>query len=197
MLKHFNALIDTYIDNKIGIVEHFLHPALTQLLKNDLLEIYNKKLFNKANIGSHAYSNNNQLIRKDEIYWLDREHNNIHENTFFDIIDAFVLHLNTTCFTGIKSYEFHYTKYEKGAFYKKHIDQFKNNSDRAFSMIVYLNEHWIEADGGELCVYNELESSIISPQSGKCIFFKSSELAHEVLIANKERYSITGWFKTA
>lgn len=36
----------------------------------------------------------------------------------------------------------------------------------------------------------------VSPMNGKCIFFKSSELAHEVLITNQQRLSITGWLKT-
>ena len=30
---------------------------------------------------------------------------------------------------------------------------------------------------------------------GKTVFFKSSELAHEVLLTNKARMSITGWLK--
>ena len=36
----------------------------------------------------------------------------------------------------------------------------------------------------------------ISPQNGKCVFFKSSELPHEVLMTNVPRLSITGWLKT-
>jgi SM-20-related protein len=31
--------------------------------------------------------------------------------------------------------------------------------------------------------------------SGKSVFFKSSELVHEVLTTNKPRMSITGWLK--
>ncbi|HTN18129.1 MAG TPA: 2OG-Fe(II) oxygenase [Chitinophagaceae bacterium] len=135
-------------------------------------------------------------VRTDVIYWLDRAHNDTVENDFFDLMDAFVLHLNSTCYTGITGYEFHYALYEKGSFYKKHLDQFRNNESRQYSMIMYLNEDWMQGDGGELCIYpagKQIQN--ISPENGKSVFFKSSELEHEVLLTNKPRLSITGWLK--
>ena len=105
-------------------------------------------------------------------------------------------YLNSTCFTGIKSYEFHYALYEKGAFYKKHLDQFKTDNGRAFSMIIYLNESWKIEDGGELKIYQTTEIQLIAPENQKCVFFKSNELEHEVLLTNVSRMSITGWLKT-
>ena len=42
-------------------------------------------------------------------------------------------------------------------------------------MIMYLNEGWIEGDGGELKVFKESEVQLISPDNRKCIFFKSNE----------------------
>lgn len=136
-----------------------------------------------------------KLIRNDKIYWLDRAHNDVHENTFFDLMDSFILFLNRECYTGIMGYEFHYALYEKDSFYKKHLDQFQNNKSRAFSMIMYLNVDWQENDGGELCIYHDYMVQTISPLNGKCVFFKSSELVHEVLLTHKPRLSITGWLK--
>jgi len=63
-------------------------------------------------------------------------------------------------------------------------------------MITYLNTDWIAADGGQLCIYHEKESHIVSPINGTCVFFKSGEMEHEVLLSNKPRMSITGWLKT-
>ena len=128
------------------------------------------------------------------IYWLDRSHNDLSENAFFDLMDEFVSYLNASCYTGITGYEFHYALYPKGSFYKKHVDQFKNNAVRQFSMITYLNTDWKQEDGGELCVYQNGTQQNIAPTAGKSIFFKSSELEHEVLLSNKARMSITGWF---
>jgi SM-20-related protein len=67
---------------------------------------------------------------------------------FFDLIDQFVKHLNVTCYAGITEYEFHYTYYEKGSSYKRHLNQFKGNQNRAYSMIMYLNDNWSPSDGG-------------------------------------------------
>ena len=148
-----------------------------------------------AGTGNDELSFQNKTVRSDQIYWLDPKHNDPHENEFFTLIDAFVKHLNSTCYTSITSYEFHYALYETGSFYKKHIDQFRNNESRQFSMIMYLNPDWKTGDGGELCIYHDTFEQTITPVNGKSVFFKSSELLHEVVLANKPRMSITGWLK--
>jgi SM-20-related protein len=103
--------------------------------------------------------------------------------------------LNTTCFTGINDYEFHYALYEKGSFYKKHLDQFKGNNSRQFTLIFYLNEDWESGDGGELRVYIDNAYRDIQPNNQKAVFFKSSEIEHEVLESQTQRMSITGWLR--
>jgi SM-20-related protein len=193
--KIFNTLIDSFIDSKVGITENFLSEALAANLKSNLLALYQKKLMNNAGIGNAVLQGHDKLIRSDQIYWLDRSHNDAFENDFFDLMDSFVLHLNSTCYTGITGYEFHYALYEEGSFYKKHIDQFQNNGSRQYSMIMYLNTNWVIADGGELCIHHHNRLQNISPINGKSVFFKSSELEHEVLLAKKARMSITGWLK--
>ena len=165
-------------------------------MKANLLALYAEKQLLSAGIGNDSVQNHDNLIRNDKIYWLDRAHENIHENSFFDLMDTFVLHLNRTCFTRITGYEFHYAMYEKGSFYKKHLDQFRTNKSRVFSMIMYLNVNWELGDGGELCIYHAESSQMISPMNGKCVFFKSDELEHEVLLTQKPRLSITGWLKS-
>lgn len=195
MQKVFDALIDGYLLDKVGISENFLSLALSKNLKENLVKLFEEKKLITAKTGIGNETNLNTAVRSDKIFWLDRIHENIHENAFFDIMDAFVLFLNRTCYTGITSYEFHYALYEKGSFYKKHFDQFKSNASRQYTMIFYLNSDWKLADGGELCVYFKDSSQNISPTNGKCVFFKSSELEHEVLLSHAQRMSITGWFR--
>lgn len=197
MEKIFNTLIDKYIDEKVGIAEHFLSHSLSGSLKTNLTKLYAGKQLLAAKIGSSKNAIHSKDIRSDIIYWLDKDHNDPFENAFFDLMDSFVLHLNNTCYTGISGYEFHYTMYEPNTFYKKHIDQFQNNNSRKFSMIIYLNENWQQGDGGELCIYHaDAITQIIAPTNGTIVFFKSSELPHEVLMNNKTRMSITGWLKS-
>ncbi|WP_426484681.1 2OG-Fe(II) oxygenase [Flavobacterium sp. 2] len=192
----FEDLIASYIENKIGISERFMSDALADNLKQNLINLNNESLLLTAGIGNSEKFALDGAIRKDVIYWLDKKHNNVFENEFFDIIDAFVLYLNESCFAGITGYEFHYSLYEKGDFYLKHLDQFKNNSSRKYSMISYLNSNWKESDGGELMVHQNKSQQKISPVQGKTVFFKSNELVHEVLVTQNTRMSITGWLKS-
>ncbi|HTE24040.1 2OG-Fe(II) oxygenase [Flavitalea sp.] len=194
--KIFDTLVSSFIDNKIGIAENFLSQSIAFHLKENLIALYGEKLMELAGTGAKDNLNHDDLFRSDIIYWLDRNHDNIHENSFFDLMDAFIIYLNETCYTGITSYEFHYTLYEKGSFYKKHIDQFQGNDSRKYSMIMYLNDEWESADGGELRIHHEGRMEDIFPVNGKSVFFRSSELAHEVLVSNKPRMSITGWLKS-
>jgi SM-20-related protein len=196
LLDIFNGLIDSYVADKVGITQGFLSVPLAAFLKENLLALYANQQLLEAGIGNENKLTHDKLLRSDKIYWLDRSHNDVHENSFFDLMDSFVLHLNQTCYTGITGYEFHYAMYETGSFYKKHLDQFKSNKSRAFSMIMYLNVDWKEEDGGELCIYHDDFTQTISPEQGKCVFFKSNELPHEVLLTHQTRLSITGWLKT-
>ncbi|OIV39928.1 2OG-Fe(II) oxygenase [Flavobacterium johnsoniae] len=195
MNDSFEDLIASYIENKIGISERFMSDALADNLKQNLIDLNGASLLLTAGIGNSEKISFNEKVRNDAIYWLDKKHNNVFENEFFDIIDAFVLYLNENCFAGITGYEFHYSLYEKGDFYSKHLDQFKNNSSRKYSMISYLNSNWKESDGGELLIHQNNSQQKISPVQGKTVFFKSNELVHEVLVTHSTRMSITGWFK--
>lgn len=195
MEDSFEALIASYIATKVGVVENFIELSLSKHLISNLLMLHQNKLLVPAGIGNAQKLQQNQLVRNDVIYWLDRKNNNIYENEFLTQIEAFISHLNKSCYAGITGYEFHYSLYEKGAFYRKHLDQFQDNSSRQFSLISYLNCEWEIADGGELCIYQENNIQKISPTNGKTIFFKSNELVHEVLTTQKQRLSITGWLK--
>lgn len=195
MENNFETLIESFIKDNVGIDEHFISNNLSQHLKQNLLTLLDQNQLMAAGTGNNNELNHNTDVRSDLIYWLDRKHENEYENDFFDQIDDFVKYLNRSCFAGITGYEFHYSLYEIGSFYQKHLDQFKNNTNRKYSMISYLNEDWQEKDGGELLIYQNYNNKKINPTQGKTVFFKSNELQHEVLVTQKRRMSVTGWLK--
>lgn len=196
MENSFEDLIASYIENKVGISEHFLSTDLANNLKQNLIVLNQKSLLKDAGIGNLEKVSYDGAIRSDSIYWLDKKHNNAFENEFFAQIEAFIFYLNQSCYAGITGYEFHYSLYEKGDFYLKHLDQFKNNPSRKYSMISYLNSDWQESDGGELLIHQLDNNQKIAPTQGKTVFFKSDELVHEVLVTQNTRMSITGWLKS-
>ncbi|MGG9971530.1 2OG-Fe(II) oxygenase [Ferruginibacter sp. SUN002] len=195
MKNQFDVLIDSYLENKIGIDSRFLDAALSEGLQQNILQLQKDKLMKVAGIGNELIMDAEQKMRTDKIHWLEEKTDNRFEQEFLSKMHDFIGYLNRTCYTGINACEFHYAVYEEGSFYKRHIDQFKNDDNRKFSMINYLNDNWIEEDGGQLLVYKDAVVQKILPHSQTTVFFKSNEMEHEVTKANRPRMSVTGWLK--
>ena len=195
MNNTFDLLIDSYLDNKVGIDAAFISERLSNGLQEHIQQLQQDGQMIFAGIGNAEIKDAHQKVRGDKIYWLDKNHHNIYEQEFLRLVEDFIDRLNSTCYTGINAYEFHYAVYEEGSFYKRHKDQFKNNSNRKYSLISYLNNNWQEEDGGELIIYQDNGPQKISPHAQTAVFFKSDEMEHEVTMANRSRMSITGWLK--
>lgn len=195
MTEQFDLLINTYLENQVGIAPFFLTPELSSGLQQNILQLQRDGCFSAAGIGNNKIKDEHQKMRGDKIYWLDKKHDNKFENEFLAHAQDFIDHLNQTCYAGINDSEFHYAVYEKGSFYKRHKDQFRNDDSRKFSLITYLNNDWEAADGGQLHIYKEETVEHILPQSQTAVLFKSDETDHEVAITNRSRMSITGWLK--
>lgn len=195
MQQQFDTLINSFVDHNVGIANDFLSQNLSNDLQQNIHQLQQDGKMKYAGIGNDAIAAASQQMRGDKICWLDKKNNNINETAFLDKVEDFIEHLNRTCYTGINGYEFHYAMYEKGAAYKKHRDQFKSDNNRKYSLICYLNNDWVAADGGQLVIYQNDVPQSISPNAQKAVFFKSDEMEHEVLLSNKPRMSITGWLK--
>ena len=195
MTNPFDLLIDTYLDNKVGIDTRFLTERLSNGLQENILQLQRDEMMTAAGIGNAEVKDAKQKMRGDKIYWMDKSHDNIYEQEFLQLAEDFIGHLNSTCYTGINGYEFHYAVYEEGSSYKRHKDQFKTDNNRKYSLINYLNNNWLDEDGGQLLVYKNETVQRILPHSQTAVFFKSDEMEHEVTKANRSRMSITGWLK--
>jgi Rps23 Pro-64 3,4-dihydroxylase Tpa1-like proline 4-hydroxylase len=190
-----DQLIDSFLENNIGIDTAFLSDDLSNGLQENIKHLQADDLMTYAGVGNENIMDTKQQMRGDKIYWMDKSHDNEFEQQFLSQVESFIERLNSTCYTGINGYEFHYAVYGQGASYKRHKDQFKSDSNRKYSLINYLNNNWLEADGGQLLVYQNDEMQTIQPQSQTAVFFKSDEMEHEVMKANRDRMSITGWLK--
>lgn len=195
MEAKFEELIEGFVTNKIGISEAFLSIPLATALQQNLLRLQRDSRMIRAGIGNAVVKDKTQQIRGDKTCWLENKTKNIAEIEFLDMIKQFMEHLNKTCFTGLNSCEFHYALYEQGTAYSKHRDQLRNDYNRKFSMISYLNENWVQSDGGQLIIHRGEETQEILPTNQKAIFFQSDILEHEVAVATRPRMSITGWLK--
>ena len=195
MEAKFEELIEGFITNKIGISESFLSVALSAGLQQNIHKLNRDSRMERAGVGNANAKDKTNKVRGDKTCWIDSKTKNSDEMEFLDIIRRFTEHLNKTCYTGINACEFHYALYEEGTFYSRHKDQFRNDYNRKFSMIGYLNDNWVASDGGQLIIHQDEVSQEILPCSQKTVFFRSDVLEHEVAIAARSRMSITGWLK--
>lgn len=143
-----------------------------------------------AEIGLGISRHEALAIRSDLTLWMEPED----QPDIFQYLETLRLILNEKLFLSLIKFECHLAYYPIGAFYKKHIDSSVSSSgERVISFVLYLNENWIESDGGQLRL-NELGKDI-SPLGGRLILFRSDTVEHEVLPAFQNRWSLSGWFR--
>ncbi|MFK8009419.1 MAG: 2OG-Fe(II) oxygenase [Saprospiraceae bacterium] len=193
--KVYEKIIDDLVNNNYAQVDGFFAKSTCIGLKELLLEKEKEGIFKKATIGNKVNAKKVLTIRSDKISWIENNSENEFEKAFNFQIHDFCTYLNRTCYTGIKDWEFHYALFEKGAFYKRHIDRFKNDNSRKYSVVTYLNQNRQIDDGGALVIYTDQGAVTILPEWGRTVIFKSDLLEHEVMVSRKDRLSITGWLK--
>jgi SM-20-related protein len=104
--------------------------------------------------------------------------------------------LNRHLMTGLEDFQGHFALYPRGTGYARHFDRLVGTDVRAISAALYLNEDWVEDDGGQLRLYTGGGASVdVLPQGGRLVVFQSDRFEHEVLPARRERMSFTGWFR--
>lgn len=196
-LIQFEGLIQGLIDNEYGCCNDFIMPDIVKGLHTNIQRLSESKGLKPSGFGNNEDFKKDTDIRGDKINWIEEQSTNPFEIIYLNKIEKFILYLNKTCFTSIKSFESHYSSYEKNSFYKRHIDQFKNEKGRKYSIVLYLNEEWEKEDGGLLSLYPKAGEQInISPLGGRMVLFRSDEMEHEVNPSfTRERNSIAGWLK--
>jgi SM-20-related protein len=189
----FNGIADGLAEEGYAVADQFLSQqevdAILDLdtFKNGLAQ------FKKAGIGKNQQLQINESIRGDYIQWLDKNTAAPSVKVYLDRLNDLTSFLNQSLYLSLKDYEVHMTIYPSGSFYKRHLDQFKKDDHRKLSVICYLNYDWKEEHGGQLRIYLPDGSKDFLPIAGRLICFRSDQLEHEVLLANRERLSLTGW----
>ena len=193
VLLKFEAIADGLAGHGIAVVDFFLSDAeVSNIVNTD--EFENSLLrFRKAGIGKMGKRQVNEGIRGDYIQWVDKDTAPGAVKLYLERLSQLSTFLNQALFLSLKDLEVHMTTYPAGSFYKRHLDQFKHDDHRKLSVICYLNEHWMEAEGGQLRVYQADGPKDFFPHAGRLVCFRSDLLEHEVLPATRERLSLTGW----
>jgi SM-20-related protein len=211
-------IIDNLATQGYAIVEDFLPTYVIAQLADEAKARDAHGALQPAKTGLAGQLANAE-IRGDSIAWLSEQDDFMPIKLYFSQMHALKNAFNEALFLNLASLETHFAIYQIGAKYGKHLDQFNAGRGlqvRQISSILYLNQHWQAADGGELRMYlhednlssenlpdNNLPDDTlpiekyldIAPIGGRLVLFKSSEFWHEVMPTTRERISLTGWFR--
>lgn len=191
------------------VMDNFITQATVLALANEISSLDSASQMHEAGTGQAQITINKQL-RGDSIYWLNEANSSVTQKIYLAQMELLRIALNQHLYLGLFALESHLALYQAGTGYGKHLDQFQKNNTRSsdqavrkISCILYLNQHWIEANGGYLRFYHNQPGETtdapyldIAPLGGRLVLFLSDTFYHEVLLTNKARTSLTGWFLT-
>ena len=119
------------------------------------------------------------------------------ERSLVDRLESLRMELNRTLMLGLFDLELHYAWYPPGAGYERHVDQPQGRPQRQVSLVLYLNPGWTPQSGGELRMFRDADRfDDIAPLGGRLVTFLSAGREHAVLATRRERWSVSGWFRT-
>ena len=146
MNDQFELIADGLAENGYAVIDHFLSKQEVDSILG--LGLFNKESlheFKKAGIGKHQALQVNESIRGDYIQWLDIGTAPIPLKVYLNRLNELAAFLNQSLYLSLKAHEVHMTVYPEGSFYKRHLDQFRQDSHRKVSVICYLNHNWTES----------------------------------------------------
>lgn len=194
------VLLDN-LDTQGWAVSDTLFPSdLALTLQAEAQQRWVDGQFHAAGIGRASTHILQSALRGDSVCWLNDNDTTPLTAQFHQWVDALQQIFNRHFFLGLKQQEMHFARYETGSCYTRHIDQHRHTLHRKISLVLYLNPVWNANDGGELCIYDpdhpDMEMTRVLPLLGRIVVFRSDTIAHEVLLSQQPRWSLTGWFRT-
>lgn len=179
-----------------AVAPNFLTTELVFKVQNEMRALRDQDLFQRAQIGRASGVRLEDEVRRDWTKWFEPADLSETQKEIWSVLEGLRGELNRSLFLGLWDFEGHYAVYPPGAFYKTHLDRFKNDSKRTVSVVFFFNSDWdLARDGGGL----RLEvgpDQIVSPEAGTLVCFLSDRIPHEVLETKRERFSFAGWMRT-
>ncbi len=192
-----NADLNTMIADALAdagwiVIPHFL--SADELSPLQQLARTRQNAFVAAGVGREAAHQVRQDIRGDAVLWLEQDDAEMASAN--QRMAQLQQSLNRELYLGLMELEWHFARYPIGSFYRRHLDQHRDQDTRVVTVVQYLNQDWTEADGGQLRIYLDNDQQIdVTPHGGTLVVFLSNRFEHEVLPAQRERLSLTGWYR--
>jgi SM-20-related protein len=177
------------------VADDFIDAKLLAELRERCIELHTSGGLRPARVGRGDDAKLVPEVRGDFISWLTQPERDA-EQRVLARLDELRAAFNRDLMTGLEDFQGHFALYPRGAGYARHFDRLVGSDIRAISAALYLNDGWETDDGGELRLYTGGGASVdILPRGGRLVAFQSDRFEHEVLPAQRERMSFTGWFR--
>ena len=179
----------------ISVRDQFLAPSQVRALTDCAQLRRERGDFRAARIGGNQSSQRREDIRGDSTGWIVPPLLPA-EQSLCKELECLRLELNAQAWLGLFELELHYAWYLPGAGYARHVDQPQGRGQRQVSLVLYLNEAWTPAAGGELRIFEASGGHRdIDPIAGRLVCFLTPGREHAVLSTQRDRLSISGWFR--
>jgi len=179
----------------ISVRDQFLAPSQIRALGDCARLRRARGDFDPARIGSGQSLGRRDDIRGDSTCWITPPLWAA-EQTLLAELERLRLELNREAMLGLFELELHYAWYPPGAGYARHVDQPLGRAQRRVSVVLYLNQDWTPEAGGELRIFDAADGHRdIEPIAGRLVFFLTPGREHAVLPTQRDRLSVSGWFR--
>jgi SM-20-related protein len=191
----FSSIIDDLAERGWSVQRAFLPSHETLRLAEECRRREAEGAMVPAAVGRGEGQLVHEGIRGDHILWLEPGQSAA-SDLYLQLMDGLRQQLNRELYLGLEEFECHFAVYPPGAFYKTHLDRFRDDDSRCVTAVFYLNPDWQPEHGGALRLYlGEAASQDVAPLAGTLAVFMSGDFPHEVLPTAADRLSVTGWFR--
>jgi len=179
----------------VSVRDRYLLPAQVRSLVQCAQLRRCRGEFGPARIGAGHRVQRREEIRGDSTCWIAAPLYPA-EQWLTQELERMRLELNRETLLGLFELELHYAWYPPGAGYARHVDQPIGTAQRQVSLVLYLNEEWTPALGGELRMFDAAgRHRDIEPIAGRLVSFLTPGREHAVLPTLCDRLSVSGWFR--
>ncbi len=190
-----SALAQHVAQQGYGLSATFFPPELALALSREAAAFFAHEALRPAQIGKGPTQKQREDIRGDRIAWLDGRQLSGPLLSYWQHIDTLRAYFAQYFRLAVPWVETHLAAYPPGSFYRRHLDQFRATTNRAFTFLLYLNEGWQPAHGGSLRLYLPEGPQDVAPRLGQFVCFRSDLIEHEVLPTQVPRLSLSGWLR--
>ncbi len=192
------GIVDALEHDGVSVTPGFLTTALTRRLAAQARAAFDAGAFRAAGVGRAAARTFDPAVRGDQVLWLEEPRSHA-QRAYLAQMETLRAAINARLYLGLFDFECHFARYPPGAYYRRHLDRFQQDARRTVSCVLYLNERWEAGWGGALRLYDGAHSEAacreVLPEGGTFVCFLSDSVWHEVAPTQRERWSLTGWFR--